>query len=88
MQASSHALELVTVIALQGAQEMPLLADVIEPREPDITVLPEARGGSVAPMVRRRALGLEVAATAKRERLDGAAVARALDEHYSAQLHD
>jgi hypothetical protein len=30
---------------------------------------------------------LKVAATAARERLDGAAIARALDEHYSAQLH-
>ena len=30
------------------------------------------------------ALCLEVATTATRERLDGAAVARALDEHYSA----
>lgn len=33
------------------------------------------------------ALGLEVAAPASCERLDGAAVARALNEHYSAQLH-
>ena len=33
------------------------------------------------------ALGPKVAATATRKRLDGAAVARALNEHYSAQLH-
>ena len=85
----AHALELVTVVAPQSAQEMPLLADVIESRESDAAVLPEEAGE--VPIAAHRhdgdALGLEVAATATRERLDGAAVARALNEHCSAQLH-
>ena len=84
------ALELATVGAPQRAQEMPLLADVVEPRESDVAVLPEEAWQ--IPVAAHRhdgdALGPEVAATATRQGLDGAAVARALDEHYSAQLHD
>ncbi|MEJ7569317.1 MAG: hypothetical protein WKF41_13750 [Gaiellaceae bacterium] len=69
---------------------MPLLPDVIEPRESEITVLPE-EAWQVSVAAHRHdgdALGLEVAATATRKRLDGAAVARALNEHHSAQLHN
>ena len=84
-----NALELVTVVAPQRTQEMPLLADVIEPSDSDVAVLlEEAREVPVA--AHRHdgdALGLEIATTALRKRLDGAAVARALDEHYSARLH-
>ena len=69
---------------------MPLLADVIEPRKPDVAIPPEE--AREVPVAAHRhdgdALGLKVATTATRQRLDGAAVARALDEHYSAQLHD
>jgi hypothetical protein len=69
---------------------MPLLADVVEPRESDVAVLPEEAWQ--VPVAAHRhdgdALGLEVAATATRKRLDGAAIARALNEHYSAQFHD
>src|SRR6266571_16265 len=36
-----NALELAPVAASQGAQEMPLLADVVEPPESDVAVLPE-----------------------------------------------
>ena len=68
---------------------MPLLADVIEPRESDVAVLPEEAWE--IPVAAHRhdgdALGLEVATTATRKRLHGAAVAPAFDEHYSAQLH-
>jgi hypothetical protein len=64
---------------------MPLLADVIEPREPDVAVLPEEAWK--VPVAAHRhdgdALGLEVAPTATRQRLDGTAVARALNEHYA-----
>src|SRR5438309_725536 len=81
------ALELATVVALQRAQEVPLLADVIEPRESDVAVLPEEAWQ--VPVAAHRhdgdALGLEVAATATRKRLDGAAVGRGLSEQYSAQ---
>src|SRR5437588_501198 len=84
------ALELAAVVAPQRAQEVPLLADVIEPCESDVAVLPEEAWQ--VPVAAHRhdgdALGLEVAATATRKRLDGAAVARALNEHYSAQLHN
>src|SRR5947208_168714 len=84
------ALELAAVVAPQRAQEVPFLADVIEPRESDVAVLPEEAWQ--VPVAAHRhdgdALGLEVAATATRKRLDGAAVARALNEHYSAQLHN
>ena len=76
------ALELATVGAPQRAQEMPLLADVVEPRESYVAVLPEEAWQ--VPVAAHRhdgdALRLEVAATATRKRLDGAAVARALDE--------
>ena len=85
-----EALELAAVVAPQRAQEVPLLADVIEPRESDVAVLPEEAWQ--VPVAAHRhdsdALGLEVAATAKRKRLDGAAVARPLNEDYSARLHD
>jgi hypothetical protein len=68
---------------------MPLLADVIEPRESDVVVLRE-KAWEIPVAAHRHdgdALGPKVAATATRKRLDGAAVARALNEHYSAQLH-
>jgi hypothetical protein len=69
---------------------MPLLADVVEPRESDVAVVPEEAWQ--VPVAAHRhdgdTLGLEVAATATRKRLDGPPVARALDKHYSAQLHD
>lgn len=68
---------------------MPLLADVVESRESETAVLPE-KAWQVPEAAHRHdgdALGLEVAATATRKRLDGAAVARALDEHHSSQLH-
>ena len=59
------ALELSTVVAPQRAQEMTLLADVIEPRAPHVTVLLEqAWKFPNRPSARRRSLGLEVAATA------------------------
>jgi uncharacterized membrane protein len=68
---------------------MPLLADVIEPRESDVAVLPEK--AREIPIAAHRhdgdALGPKVTATATRKRLDGAAVARALDEYYSRCLH-
>src|SRR2546421_9601615 len=84
-----EALELAAVVAPQRAQEVPLLADVIEPRELDVAVLPEEAWQ--VPVAAHRhdgdALGPEVAATATRKRLDSAAVARALNEHHSAQLH-
>ena len=83
-------LELAAVGAPQGAQEMRLLAEVVEPRESDVAVLPEEAWQ--VPVAAHRhdcdALGPEVAATATRKRLDGAAVARALNEHHSAQLHN
>src|SRR5438874_128925 len=84
------ALELAAVVAPQRAQEVPLLADVIEPRESDVAVLPEEawQVPVAAHWHDGDALGLEVAATATRKRLHGAAVARALNEHYSAQLHN
>src|SRR3954453_3649538 len=82
------ALELASVGAAQRAQEMPLLAEVVEPRESNIAILPQYAWQ--IPVAAHRhdgdALGLKVAATATRERLDGAAVARAFDEHNSAQL--
>ena len=83
------ALELTTVLAPQCAQEMPLLADVIEPCEPDVAVLPE-KAWEIPVAAHRHdgdALGPEVAATATSKGLDGAAVARAFNEYYSAQLH-
>ena len=68
---------------------MPLLPNVIEPREANVAVLlKEARKVPVA--AHRHdgdALGLEIATTAAGKRLDGAAVARALNEHHSVQLH-
>src|SRR2546430_8791708 len=83
------ALELAAVVAPQRTQEVPLLADVIEACESDVAVLSEE--ARQVPVAAHRhdgdALGLEVAATAARKRLDGAAVARALNEHCSAQLH-
>jgi hypothetical protein len=84
------ALELTTVVALQYAQEMPLLADVIEPCESDVAVLAE-KAWEIPVAAHRHdghALSSEVAATATRKRLDGAAVARAFDEYYSAQRHE
>src|SRR5947208_13031542 len=84
------ALELAAVVAPQRAQEVPLLADVIEPRESDVAVLPEESWQ--VPVAAHRhdgdALSLEVTATATPQRLDGAAVTRALNEHYPAQLHN
>ncbi len=84
------ALELAAVVAPQRAQEMPLLPDVIEPRESDVAVLPE-KAWQVPVAAHRHdghALDLEVAATATGKRLDGAAVARALNEHYSVHLRE
>jgi len=79
------ALELTTVVALQCAQEMPLLADVIEPRESGVAVLPE-KAWEIPIAAHRHdgdALGPEVTATATRKRLYSATVARALNEYYS-----
>src|SRR5256714_297100 len=83
------ALELPAVVTPERAQEVPLLPDVVEACESEVSVLPE-EARQVPEAAHRHdgdALGLQVAATAARERLDGAAVARALDEHHSAQLH-
>src|SRR5207245_502952 len=82
-------LELATAVAPQRAHEVPLLTDVIEPREEDVAVLREEAWQVPIPAHRhdRDALGLEVAASATGKCLDREAVARALDEHYSAQLH-
>src|SRR5438876_9248650 len=84
------ALELAAVVAPQRAEDVPLRADGREPRESDVAVLPEEAWQVPVAAHRhdRDALGLEVAATATRKRLDGAAVARALNEHYSARLHN
>ena len=79
-------LELAAIGAPQGAQEMPLLADVIEPCQPNVAVLPEATC-EISEATHRHdddALGLEIATTATRKRLDSVAVARALDKHDSA----
>src|SRR5437763_8946507 len=83
------ALELAPVLAAEPAQEMPFLAGVIETGERDGAVpLEDARK---VPVAGHRhdgdALGLKVATAATCERLDSGAVARALDEDYSAQLH-
>jgi hypothetical protein len=83
------ALELAAVVAPQRAQEVPFLPDVVEARNSDVAVLPE-EPRQVAVAAHRHdgdALGLEVAAVATRKRLDGAAVARTLNEHHSARLH-
>ena len=84
-----EALELAAGITPQRAEEMPLLSDVVEPCEPDVAVLLEETWQ--VPVAAHRhdgdALGLEVAATATGKCLDGAAVARALDEYYPVQLH-
>jgi hypothetical protein len=82
-------LKLLAIVAPQRAQEVPLLADVVQACNSDIAVLPE-EPLQVAVAAHRDdgdALGLEVAATATRKRLDGVAVARTLNEHDSAQLH-
>src|SRR5437762_1278555 len=83
------AFELSAVVAIQRAQEVPLLPRVVDARESELAVpLEEVRQVPVA--AHRHdgdALGLEVAAKPTRERLDGQAIARTLDEHYSAQLH-
>src|SRR6266516_1646428 len=80
-----YALELPAVLAAQRAQEVPLLADVVEASESEVAVLSEE--ARQVPVAAHRhagdALGVEVAATAARKRLDGAAVARALNEHCS-----
>jgi hypothetical protein len=68
---------------------MPLLADVVEPRKSEVAVLPEE--ARQVPVAAHRhdgdTLGVEIPATATRERLHCAAVARAFNEHYSAQMH-
>src|SRR3954465_14565145 len=69
---------------------MPLLANVVEPRESNVAVLLE-EAWQVAVAAHRHdleALGREVATAASSKRLDGAAVTRALDEHHSTRLHD
>ena len=67
---------------------MSLLAYVVEPHKSDVSVLPEE--ARQVPVTAHRhdgdTLGMEIPATATRERLEGAPIARALDEHYSAQL--
>lgn len=85
-----NALELTAVIAPKRAQEVPLLASVIEPRQLDIVVLleekrevPEASHWHDADALRD-----EIATTATRERLDGATVARALDKNVSVHMQD
>lgn len=82
-------LELVAVFTPERAQEVALLADVVEPREPDVAVVPEQ--ARQVPVAAHRhdddTLGVEVPAAATRERLDGTAIARAFDEHGRAQLH-
>ena len=68
---------------------MTFLAGVIEPRQWDVPVLPE-QAWEVPEAAHRHdgdALGPKVATTPTRKRLDGTTVARALDKHYSAQLH-
>jgi hypothetical protein len=68
---------------------MPLLAAVVQAREWEITVLSEE--ARQVPEAAHRddgdSLGPKVAATASCERIQGAPVARALDENHSAQLH-
>ena len=68
---------------------MRLFAGVVEARESDAAVLlEEARQVSVAAnRDHRDALGDEIPATAKRERLEGEAVARAFEENGRAQVH-
>ena len=85
----ADALESPAVVAAQRAQEVPFLPGVVEAREPEVAVLLEqARQVPVAAHRHDRdALRLEVAATAARERLDGEAVARALDERHCTELH-
>src|SRR5262249_2582711 len=83
------ALEIVAFVAPERAQEVPLLTDVVEPRNADVAVLlEEAREVAVAPHRHDGdTLGSEIPATATRERLDGEAIARAFDEHPGTQLH-
>src|SRR4051812_44030546 len=83
-------LELTAVAAPERAQEMPLLPDVVEPREPGAAVLREGAWQVAVPAHRhdRDAVRLEVAAEAASKRLDGAAVTRALDENDPACLHE
>ena len=85
----TDAFELSAVVAAQRAQEVFFFPGVVDARESERAVpLEEVRQVPVA--AHRHdgdALGLEVAAKPKRERLDGQAIARTLDKHYSAQLH-
>ena len=67
------ALEFVTVGASERAQEIPLLAEVIQPGKPDVAVPPEE--AREVPVAAHRhdgdAFGFKIAATAARQRLDG-----------------
>jgi hypothetical protein len=82
-------LERRTVAVAERAQEVALLADVVEARQVSVAVLREGLGEVPVPAERDDgdALGGEVAAAAARERLDGQPVARAFDEHDGAWLH-
>src|SRR4029079_5229170 len=81
-------LELAPVGAAEGTQEVLLLAGVVQPRhERSAMSCEEPRQVPVA--AHRNdgdTFGAEAAAAATRERLDGAPVARALDEHDRARI--